>query len=313
MTGAGVTYVAVPYQVYVMTGSTLTVGLMYLCVLFPQLIVPLAGGAIADAVDRRRFLLATETGLAVVSVGFALNAGFGHALWAVFALQAAGTILFSLGMPALRSVMPRVVPEDQIAAASALADVYGNSAALAGPAVAGLAIAMLGMPMALFPAVALHLGGTKEVGLLFAAPSAGAIAVGVCSGWIGRVRRQGVGVLVAAACWGAAIVGFGFASSIGVAIALLAVAGAADFVSGVLRGTIVLTATPDAMRGRVSGIEFAQVAAAPSLGNLEAGVVASLAGVRASIVSGGVGCVLGVAVLALAVPRFRRYRAPASG
>jgi MFS family permease len=134
--------------------------------------------------------------------------------------------------------------------------------------------------------------------------------MGLCSGWVGRVRRQGLAVLVAAACWGAAIVGFGFAGSLAAAIALLAVAGAADFVSGVLRGTIVMTATPDAMRGRVSGIEFAQVAAAPSLGNLEAGVVASLAGVRASIVSGGIGCVLGVAVLALALPRFRRYRAP---
>ena len=90
---------------------------------------------------------------------------------------------------------------------------------------------------------------------------------------------------------------------------LLAVAGAADFVSGVLRSTIVMTETPDAMRGRVSGIEFAQVAAAPSLGNLEAGVVASLAGVKASIVSGGIGCVLGVALLSVALLRFRRYRA----
>jgi hypothetical protein len=92
---------------------------------------------------------------------------------------------------------------------------------------------------------------------------------------------------------------------------MLAVAGAADFVSAVLRSTIVLVATPDAMRGRITGIEFTQVAAAPTLGNVEAGVLASLTSIRFSIVSGGLACIAGCGVLALAIPALLRYDAKA--
>ena len=91
------------------------------------------------------------------------------------------------------------------------------------------------------------------------------------------------------------------------ALAMLAAAGAADFVSAVLRSTIMLASTPDEMRGRLSGIELAQVAGAPSLGNLEAGVVASLVSVRFSIVSGGVACIAGTLLIAAALPAFLRY------
>ncbi len=101
-----------------------------------------------------------------------------------------------------------------------------------------------------------------------------------------------------------------FATTLPLALVLLAVAGAADFVSAVLRSTIMLQVTPDAMRGRTSGIELAQVAGAPALGNLEAGVVASLLGIRFSIVSGGVACVLGTLAIAAALPAFRRYEKP---
>ena len=86
-------------------------------------------------------------------------------------------------------------------------------------------------------------------------------------------------------------------------------AGAADFVSAVLRGNILLSVTPNHLRGRVSGIELAQVAGAPEIGNVEAGIVASVAGVRASIVSGGVLTIIGTAVVALAVPALVRYDA----
>ncbi len=123
------------------------------------------------------------------------------------------------------------------------------------------------------------------------------------------VRRQGLGVLLAAGAWGVAIVLVGLANSIWMAVAFLAVAGAADFVSAVLRGNILLSATPDSMRGRLSGIELAQVAGAPELGNLEAGIVASLTSVRASIVSGGVLTVVGTVVIAAALPAFGRYDA----
>jgi MFS family permease len=172
---------------------------------------------------------------------------------------------------------------------------------------------IFGMPMALFPAIGEHFGGgSKTVGFLYAAPYAGALLASIFSGWAGHVRRQGLGVVVAAAAWGAALVGFGYATALWLALVLLALAGAADFVSAVLRSTIVLTATPDAMRGRVTGIEFTQVAAAPTLGNVEAGVLASLTSLRFSIVSGGVACIAGCGLLALAIPALLRYDAKAA-
>jgi MFS family permease len=171
---------------------------------------------------------------------------------------------------------------------------------------------IFGMPSALFPAFAEELGGGDAiVGLLYAAPSAGAFVASVASGWMTRVVRQGLGVCVAAAAWGVAIGAVGLVTSLPLALLLLAVAGAADFVSAVLRSTIMLQSTPDAMRGRMSGIELAQVAGAPALGNLEAGAVASLVGLRFSIVSGGIATVVGTALIAAALPAFVRYRRPA--
>ena len=172
---------------------------------------------------------------------------------------------------------------------------------------------VFGMPRALFPALALHRfhGGADILGLMYAAPYAGALVSSVLSGWTAHVRRQGLVVAIAAALWGVAITAFGFATSLWLVLLLLAGAGAADNVSAVLRGTILWTVTPDELRGRVSGIEFAQVAASPALGNVEAGLVASLTSLRLSIVSGGLACVGGTVLIALAVPALIRYDARA--
>jgi len=146
---------------------------------------------------------------------------------------------------------------------------------------------------------------------MYAAPFAGALVASLLSGWMNAVRRQGLAVCFAAAAWGVAIALVGFAQAVWVALLFLAAAGAADFVSAVLRGNILLAATPDALRGRLSGIELAQVAGAPEIGNVEAGVVASIWGVRASIVSGGVLTVIGTGVCMLAIPALVRYDARA--
>jgi MFS family permease len=169
---------------------------------------------------------------------------------------------------------------------------------------------IFGMPRSLYPALADRLGGGAGLlGLLYAAPFAGALVASLLSGWMNAIRRQGLAVCFAAAAWGVAIALVGFADAAWLALAFLALAGAADFVSAVLRSNILLSVTPDSLRGRVSGIELAQVAGAPELGNVEAGIVASLAGVRASIVSGGVLTVIGTAVCALAFPALVRYDA----
>jgi Transmembrane secretion effector len=171
---------------------------------------------------------------------------------------------------------------------------------------------IFGMPMALFPAIATHkYGDPSLVGYLYAAPYAGALATSLVSGWIPHVRRQGLAVAIAASCWGLAIAAFGFADTLWLGLLLLAIAGGADDISAVFRATIMLSATPENMRGRLTGIEFMQVASAPTLGNVEAGVVASLTSLRFSIVSGGLACVAGTFIVALAVPAFIHYDARA--
>jgi MFS family permease len=163
-----------------------------------------------------------------------------------------------------------------------------------------------GMPMALFPAVAEGFGGSS-VGLLYAAPAAGAMCVTLTSGWTKRVNRHGLCVVLAAAAWGLAIVGFGLAPTLWAALLFLALAGAADMVSGLFRMTIWNQTIPDQLRGRLAGIEVISYTTGPLLGNAESGAVARLFGVRASVVSGGVLCVAGTVLLSLLLPQLIRY------
>jgi len=163
-----------------------------------------------------------------------------------------------------------------------------------------------GMPMALFPAIAERFGG-GSVGLLYAMPAAGALAVTLTSGWTKHVKKHGAAVVIAAALWGVAIVGFGFAGKLWMALVFLALAGAADLVSGIFRLTIWNETIPDHLRGRLAGIEMISYMTGPYLGNAEAGLIASLAGLRFSVVSGGVMCVLGSGLLAALLPKFVRY------
>jgi MFS family permease len=375
--GSQITTVAIPFQLWELTHSTLLLGLLGVAALVPLLTVPLYAGAVADAVDRRRLLLFSDLALALVSVALLANALLpSPSVPFLFVAEAAATAAYGFQRPARNAMTPRLVAPEQLTAAIAVEDVVFNLARVGGPALAGVLIAavglpgayavdlgtfaaslvsiwllptmpaaegadrpslrsiaeglryvrtkpallgiflvdtnamIFGMPSVLFPAFAEELGGgARTVGLLYSAPYAGALAASLVSGWIGHVRRQGVGVCVAAGAWGVAIAAFGLADAMWLALAMLAVAGAADYVSAVLRSVILLAATPDTMRGRISGIELAQVASAPALGNVEAGLVASLAGVRFSIVSGGLACVAGTIVIALALPALLRYDA----
>src|SRR5207253_6809298 len=166
-----------------------------------------------------------------------------------------------------------------------------------------------GMPMALFPAIAQGLGGPKVLGLLYAAPAVGSFVFSATSGWTGRVHRHGLGVVVAATVWGLAIIGFGLAPGMVLALFFLVVAGAADMMSGVFRSVIWNQTIPDSLRGRLASIEMLSYTSGPALGNFEAGVVASLFSLRISVISGGVLCVIGCMLCALALPAFRAYDA----
>jgi MFS family permease len=163
-----------------------------------------------------------------------------------------------------------------------------------------------GMPMALFPAIAERLGAAS-VGLLYAMPAVGAMLATLTSGWTGKVNRHGRAVTLSVVAWGLAIIGFGFATKLWVALLCLVAAFAADMVSGMFRMTIWNQTIPDHLRGRLASIEMISYMTGPYLGNAEAGLVASLFGLRASVVSGGVMCVVGACVLALFLPGFMRY------
>jgi MFS family permease len=370
-------FVALPFQIYQLTGSTLAVALLSVVELVPLLTLSLVGGALADALDRRRLLIWTQSGMAATGVLLLVNAALPHPrVWALFVLAFFSASFFCLGVGGMRSVMPRLVPADKLPAAVILEGIAGSFSSVAGPALGGVLIGFVGltstyafdlatfaigiaslfalpsiaplpeadraslraivegfryirsqpvvlgfmlvdvnamvfgMPMALFPAIATHrFHAPASVGYLYAAPYAGALVSSLLSGWISHVRRQGLAVVLAASAWGIAITAFGFSRTLWAGLLLLAVAGAADDISAVFRTMIMLSATPEAMRGRLTGIEFAQVAAAPTLGNVEAGVVASLTSLRFSIVSGGIACVIGTFLVAAAFPALLRYDA----
>ncbi len=173
-------------------------------------------------------------------------------------------------------------------------------------------IAMIfGMPRSLFPILAatqFH-AGAETVGLLFSAVSAGGLLGALTSGWVHRVTRQGLAIIVAITIWGVSIAAFGWSGDVLVlALACLAVAGGADVVSAVFRSTILQDTVPDDLRGRLSGIHITVVAGGPRIGDAEAGLVAAVFTPTVSVVSGGVMCVAGVGLLALLVPEFARYR-----
>jgi MFS family permease len=380
--GNQLTTVAVPFQVYAITRSSLMVGLVSLTQLFPLIFGSLLGGSLVDAVDRRKLLLLVEGVCACCSAGLALNSDFGPALWPLFILPAITASQSGIDSSARNAMLPGLVGMELLPASNAIFQSLFQTGAIVGPAAAGLLLAgagvhviywidvasylvamtavlsmspqppvaagtpgsattrpgwrstleglrfvrrsqpvlgayvidvnamVFGMPRALFPALAATVfgGGATTVGLLYAAPGAGALLGALTTGWVGRVHRQGLAVICAVIVWGAAIAGFGVAHWLPLALVLLAVAGWADVLSAVFRNTIIQFAGPDGMRGRLMGVQMAVVAGGPRLGDLEAGAVATAFGDTASVVSGGLACIVGAFAVARALPGFTKLR-----
>ena len=373
--GTMITYAALPYHIYRLTGSSFSVGLIGLVELLPLLVMAFVGGALADAYDRRRMGVVADVALAAGSSTLALLAAQRGSAVMLYGVAAWMSAVAAVQRPALESLVPQVIPKDTIPAAASLTMIRGSIAMIAGPAVGGGLIAaaglpatylvdaatyavsllcllampavasaeaaeppsvaavregfryaasrqellgtyivdfvamVFGMPLALFPALSDRFGGASALGLLYAAPAAGALIGSLTSRWTHHVTRHGCGVLVSASVWGAAIVAFGLCSRLWPALAWLAVAGAADAVSGMFRLTLWNQTIPDTLRGRLASIEMVSYSSGPLLGNFEAGAVAGAFGVPASIISGGLLCVAGVVCCALALPRFLSYDA----
>jgi MFS family permease len=377
--GSMITFVALPFQMYDLTGSTLAVGALGICEFVPILAVALVSGALADAFDRRLLVVFSELGSAVLMAVLLGNALLDEPqAWVLFVCAAVLAGFYALLRPPLDSLVPRVVPREQLKAAMALEWVRGNVGMIAGPAIGGVLIAafgvpltygidlatflislgflglmraspppadadapslrsiaeglryagsrpellgtylvdinamLFGMPQALFPAIAASYGGAEVLGFLLAAPAVGSLVVALLSGWTRHVHRHGRAVALAATGWGVAIIAFGFTNVLWLALACLAVAGAMDAISGLFRSVIWNETIPDRLRGRLAGVEMISYTSGPTLGNFEAGALASLTSVRTSVVSGGVLCVAGTAVLVALLPAFWRYDARAA-
>lgn len=172
-----------------------------------------------------------------------------------------------------------------------------------------IAAMVLAYPRVLFPEVAMdRFGGKGAAGWLYAAIAIGSVLAGLTSGWIARVRRQGVALVTAVVVWGLAVASAGLAGSLWLCVLLLAVGGAADLVSAVYRQTILQTAAPDELRGRLQGVFTAVVAGGPSLGDLRAGAMGTAFGAGAAWVAGGVSAAVVAVVLGVLSPTLRRYR-----
>jgi MFS family permease len=376
--GYAITGVAIPVQMYQITGSSFWVGLLGIAALVPLLIFALWGGAVADSMDRRILLLGSSLVVWTATLALLLQALLGvrnpALLLGLTALQSVG---FAVSAPTRSAIVPRLVPTGLVPAANTLNFTVSNLGSIVGPLVAGLVIArwnfavayaidavlftvglwaalrlpglapvdsgvpvgrglravvdglrfiaskpvlwlsfamdivamMLAMPRALFPEIAdARFGDAAYAGWLIAAISIGSVVGGLASGWIGRVRRQGLALVAAVVGWGLAVAVSWFASSLWLMVLLLGVAGFSDLVSAVYRQTIVQVYAPDEMRGRMQGVFTAVVAGGPRLGDLRAGSMAVLIGPGIAWAGGGVACAVAAVVLALAFPALVRYR-----
>jgi MFS family permease len=367
--------VALLVQAKRLTGSPLAVGLLGVAELLPLVMFGLYGGALADRFDRRALLRWCEAGLTCCAALLLVNALVPRpALWPLYAVSALMSAIAALQRPSFDASVPRLVPRDQLTAASALLSLSQNASFLLGSALGGvlavapgpwlvyglnaaslaisfglltslnplpgsggddqatlrgiaaglryafgrqdllgsyladLAAMIFAYPNALFPFVAAQLHASWSTGLMFAAPSVGAFGVTVFSGWMGRVRRHGLAIALSAAAWGLLMTGFGLSPDLYLALACLVVAGAADMISGIFRTTLWNQTIPDAMRGRLAGVELLSYGVGPPAGQLRSGVVASLVSTRFSLVSGGLICVGAVAAVCVLLPGFARYK-----
>ncbi|GAA1828046.1 MFS transporter [Microlunatus capsulatus] len=397
--GSQLTVVAVGLQVYAITGSTLSVGVLGICALVPLVLLGLYGGALVDAYDRRRVALASSLGLWVVTMALALQAWL-HVdsvllLYALVAVQSAG---FAINNPARTSIIPRLVEPRMLPAANVLTTIETNVALTVGPLLGALLVAVwdfgpaytvdallftfalwalwrlpdlppltadgsapergsrrgfasiveglhylatrpnvrmtfvvdiiamvFAMPRVLFPAVGVLFlgGGATTTGLLSAAYAIGAVLAGVFSGGLVGLRHQGQVITGSILAFGASVAAFGvvlvvvgrdqpaqvLVGALVVAMVFLALAGGSDAVSSVFRQTILQSATPDHMRGRLQGVFIVVVAGGPRLGDLVLGAESSWVGEGWAAVVGGLTCMVVLTLVVGLQRRFLRYDA----
>jgi MFS family permease len=375
------TAVAVPVQVYALTRSTLWVGMVSFAGLLPLIVFSLWGGAVADALDRRKVLLVSSilmwtTTLALLGQAL-LRIESPTLILALIVLQSGA---FAVSNPTRSAITPRLMPAEEVASAQTLNYTVSTFAGVAGPIIAGLVVAnadisiayavdslaftvalwaalrlpalppehaeaisgsrlqdvreglkflagaqvllltfaidiaamVLALPRALFPAVAAERFGASSLSWLYSAIAIGSVVAGLTSGWISRVRRQGMALIIAVFVWGVAVAVSGAVPWLWAVVLFLAIGGAADMISAVYRQTMLLTYAPDEMRGRLQGVFFAVVAGGPRLGDLRAGTMAEYTSTTFSWVSGGIAAAIVALLIGIFFPKLRRYTTTAA-
>lgn len=369
-----ITYVAVPFQIKEMTHSYIAVGLSGLVEILPLIIFGLYGGVLADAVDRKKMVWATEAASLVLTSILLFNALLPQPnLILIYVVSGLFAAVNGLQRPSADAALPRLVEHKDLAAASALMSLRWQLGVIVGPTIGGIIIStfsipvgygvdvftfvisllfltrvrsipaskeaqkpslaglidgiryafsrqdLLGtylvdlaamffaMPTALIPFWADELGTPWALGLMYAAGTVGSVIITLTSGWTKNYRFHGRAIILAAMGWGTAIALAGIWNSLILVLLFLTLAGASDMVSALFRSTMWNQTIPDNLRGRLAGIELLSYSIGPLAGQMRAASMAAVTSLSFSVTSGGIICVIVVALLAGFMPKLRRF------
>jgi MFS family permease len=372
--------VAINWHVYLLTKSALALGLVGLFRGLPIIFCSLAGGVVADAVDRKKLMMVTQSAMLVSAALLTAGTLAGlESVWPIYALSALASAATAFDIPARQSLMPTLVPAEDFPNAVSLGIVVFNVATIVGPAIAGFLLAESGpaviyalnsisfvaviaalilmrssgapelqsersdalsfgalkeglrfvwrtpiivqtmtldfaatffasatLLLPIFAQERLHVGA-RGYGFLAAAPAIGSVMTALIMARIGSFRKQGRLVVASVAVFGVATAGFGVSTIYWLSLLMLAITGASDTVSTVLRQTIRQLVTPNYLRGRMTSINMMFFMGGPQLGELEAGTLAALIGAPLSVVTGGIGSLVCAAIAAVKSKRLMEF------
>jgi MFS family permease len=372
VTGSQMQSVAIHWHVYLLTKSAFALGMVGFFKGAPIIVCSLAGGVVADAVDRRRLMIGTQSVMLMSSAILTIVTLAGlKSVWPIYLLTAVASAATAFDIPARQALIPALVPAKDFPNAVSLGLLVFNVAMIAGPAAAGFllssngpalvygvnaisfltiifalaAMSTSGRPTlvgqtknalslsalkeglrfvwrtpiivqtmtldfvatffasanALLPIFAQEIlqVGARGLGFLASAPAIGSVLTALVMARRGGFQKQGRLVLWSVSVFGLATVGFGLSRVFWFSLLMLAITGAADTVSTVLRQTIRQLATPHELRGRMTSINMIFFMGGPQLGEVEAGLVATLLGAPLAVVTGGVGSLLAALLAAI--------------
>ncbi|MDT4969454.1 MAG: hypothetical protein QOJ64_4191 [Acidobacteriota bacterium] len=380
VTGSQMQLVAINWHVYLLTKSPLALGAVGLVRVVPIILCSLLGGLVADAFDRRRLILISQTVMLLSAGALAAFTWFGlESVWPIYLLTAISSAAVAFDNPARQALLPMLVPAGTFPNAVSLGLIAFQVSMISGPALAGIILSEMGPALVysinalsfvavivavvlirtsgrsasaegersrisigalreglgfvrrtpiivqtmtldfvatffasatallpIFAAEILHVG-PRGLGVLASAPAIGSVMAALVMARLGVVRRQGAIVIGSIAVYGLATIGFGLSTAFWLSLIMLAVLGAADTVSTILRQTIRQLVTPNYLRGRMTSVNMMFFMGGPQLGEMEAGVLARLVGASLSVIAGGIGCLIAIALALRLAPNLRHY------